>query len=62
MEIKKRGRPRISTGKDGRTHVRTTEENRMMLDYLAKKTGKSKTDIIFDAVRAQYNYERFLED
>lgn len=60
--FKKRGRPRVGTGKDGRVCVRTSPRDRAMLDYLVEKTGKSKSDIILNAVRAQYNFELSKED
>lgn len=55
--FKRRGRPRVGTGKDGRVCVRTSPRERAMLDYLVEKRGMSKTEIILDAVRAQYNFE-----
>lgn len=54
---KKRGRPRVGTGKDGQWHVRTTPKDNSMMDYLVEKTGKTRTEIILNAVRAQYNFE-----
>ena len=55
--FKRRGRPRVGTGKDRQICVRTSPRERAMLDYLVEKTGKSKTNIIIDAIRAQYNFE-----
>lgn len=60
--LKRRGRPRVGTGKDGRWEVRTSPKDDSMMDYLIEKTGKSRTDIILDAVRAQYNFELSKED
>lgn len=60
--FKRRGRPRVSTGKDGRVCVRTSPRERAMIDYLVEKTGKSKTNIIIDAIRAQYNFEMSKDD
>lgn len=60
--FKRRGRPRVGTGKDGQVCVRTSPRERAMLDYLVEKTGKSKTNIIIDAIRAQYNFELSKDD
>ena len=60
--FKRRGRPRVGTGKDGRVCVRTSPRERAMLDYLVEKTGKSKTNIIIDAIPAQYNFEMSKDD
>ena len=60
--FKRRGRPRVGTGKDGRVCVRTSPRDRAMLDYLVEKTGKSKPNIIIDAIRAQYNFEMSKDD
>ena len=54
---KRRGRPHVSTGKDSQWHIRTTPKDNSMMDYLVEKRGMSKTEIIMDAVRAQYNFE-----
>lgn len=35
--------------------VRTCPEDEARLEYLMKKTGKSKSDIVRDALKAQYN-------
>ena len=60
--FKRRGRPRVGMGKDGQVCVRTSPRERAMLDYLVEKTGKSKTNIIIDAIRAQYNFEMSKDD
>ena len=60
--FKRRGRPRVGTGKDGQVCVRTSPRERAMLDYLVEKTGKSKTNMIIDAIRAQYNFEMSKDD
>lgn len=60
--FKRRGRPRVGTGKDGRWEVRTSQRDNSMMNYLIEKTGKSRTEIILDAVRAQYNFELSKED
>ena len=54
---KRRGRPYVGTGKDSQWHIRTTPKDNSMMDYLVEKRGMSKTEIILDAVRAQYNFE-----
>ncbi len=59
---KRRGRPRVGTGKDGRWEVRTSPKDNLMMQYLIEKTGKSRTEIIINAVKAQYNFERSKED
>lgn len=60
--FKRRGRPRVGTGKDSQWHVRITPKDNSMLDYLVEKRGMSKTKIILDAVRAQYNFELAKDD
>ena len=54
---KRRGRPHVGTGKDSQWHIRTTPKDNSMMDYLVEKRSMSKTEIILDAVRAQYNFE-----
>ena len=54
---KRRGRPHVGTGKDSQWHIRTTPKDNSMMDYLVEKRGMSKTEIILDAVRAQYNFD-----
>lgn len=60
--LKRRGRPRVGTGKDGRWEVRTSPKDESMITYLMEKTGKTKSDIILDAVRTRYNLELFKDD
>lgn len=60
--FKRRGRPRVGTGKDGQWHVRTTPKDDSMMNYLVEKRDMSKTEIILDAVRAQYNFELAKDD
>lgn len=60
--FKRRGRPRVGTGKDGQWHVRTTPKDDSMMNYLVEKRGMSKTEIILDAVHAQYNFELAKDD
>ena len=60
--FKRRGRPRVGTGKDGQWHVRTTPKDDSMMNYLVEKRGMSKTEIILAAVRAQYNFELAKDD
>ena len=55
--LKRRGRPRVGTGKDGRWEVRTSPKDDAMMEYLIEKRGKTKTEIILEAVRSQYNFE-----
>lgn len=35
--FKRRGRPRVGTGKDGQWHVRTTPKDDSMMNYLVEK-------------------------
>ena len=60
--FKRRGRPRVGTGKDGQWHIRITPKDDSMMNYLVEKRGMSKTEIILDAVRAQYNFEMSKDD
>lgn len=55
----KRGRPKIGNGKAKHINVRATERDLEMLEFLASSLGKSKTDVVLDAVRAKYVSERF---
>lgn len=56
--LKKRGRPRVGTGKTVDIHVRGTYLDGEKLRYLIEKRGQSKTKIVLDAISAQYNFER----
>lgn len=38
-----------------------SDEDIKMLDYIVYKTGKSKTDILRNGVRIQYNLEKYKE-
>lgn len=55
----KRGRPKIGNGKAEHINVRATERDLEMVEFLASSLGKSKTDVVLDAVRAKYVSERF---
>ena len=57
--ITKRGRPKIGNGKVKRLGIRVSERDMEMIEFLASSLGKSKTDVVLDAVRAKYVSERF---
>ena len=57
--IIKRGRPKIGNGKVTRLSIRVSKRDMEMIDFLANLFGKSKTDVVLDAVRARYVSERF---
>lgn len=60
--LKRRGRPRVGTGKNSRWEVRTSAKDNAMMEYLIEKRGKTKSEIILDAVRSQYNFELSKEN
>lgn len=57
--MKRRGRPRVGAGKDGRLEVRVSDTDAAKLAYISEKTGKTKTDIVIEGIRARYNLELF---
>lgn len=57
--IIKRGRPKNGNGKVTRLSIRVSKRDMEMIDFLANSLGKSKTDVVLDAVRAKYVSERF---
>ncbi len=60
--LKKRGRPRLSTCKDGCLIFRVSDKDRGMINYLVQKTGKTKTELILNGLRMQYNLELFKDN
>lgn len=48
------GRP-TDTPKKHETRIRMSDEDVAMLEYCAKATGKSKSDIIREGIREVYN-------
>lgn len=57
-----RGRPLKEMGKkNGRLTMRIDNNDRIMLAYLADKTGESKTVIIKNGLRMYYNLKKSLD-
>lgn len=57
--VVKRGRPKIGNGKVKRLDIRVSERDMEMIEFLVNSLGKTKTDVLLDAVRAKYVSERF---
>ena len=57
----KRGRPCKDGSKKRRFEIRLDEKNREMLEFLAEKTGKTKTDIMTNGLRMYYNLEKYRD-
>lgn len=55
----KRGRPKIGNGKVKKLDIRVSERDMEMIEFLVNLLGKTKTDVLLDAVRAKYVSERF---
>lgn len=58
MRDKRRKRP-VSVG---RFNFRINENDKEMLQYLHDKTGRNLSTIIRDALKAEYNLERFKDE
>ena len=56
---KKRGRPPKETIKSIQCHIRMTEEENSVLNYLAEKKGMTKTEIINEALKLMYSFEKY---
>lgn len=56
---KKRGRPPKETTKSIRCQIRMTEEEDFVLNYLVEKKGMTKTEIINEALKLMYNFEKY---
>lgn len=60
--LKRRGRPRVGTGKNERLCVRMPDGYSNKLAYLAQTRGKTKTEIVLEAIDTQYKLELFRQD
>jgi predicted DNA-binding protein len=49
------GRPKIENPRKNNTRIRMTDDEVKMLEFCAKKTGKTKTDIVIDGIQRIYN-------
>ncbi len=58
--MKRRGRPSSDRRKDSRCSVRLSNNQSEMLDYIIANTGKSKTDVLIDGLKMQYNLAKAL--
>ena len=57
------GRPKKDDSKKNRHCIRLSDDEEKMLEFVAERTGKSKTDVFRDGLRTNYNLEKFkLED
>lgn len=57
--MKKRGRPIKPDAKRDRLQLRLSSDEAKMLAEITKKTGKSKTELLMDFVKSEY--ERMCE-
>lgn len=60
--LKKRGRPRVGSGKNERLHIRMPEGYNNKIEYLMKVRARTKTEVVLDAIDAQYKLELFRHD
>lgn len=57
--LKRRGRPRIGTGKNERLCIRMPDGYSEKIKYLMQVRDRTKTQIVLDAIDAQYKLELF---
>ena len=57
--LKTRGRPRIGTGKNERLCIRMPDGYSEKIKYLMQVRDRTKTQIVLDAIDAQYKFELF---
>jgi hypothetical protein len=57
--VRKRGRPVTGKAKSDFCGVRLSREQQEMLDYVAKTKGLTRTDVILEGLKAQYNLCKF---
>lgn len=57
--LKKRGRPRVGSGKTERLHIRMPEDYNNKIQYLMQVRARTKTEVVLDAIDAQYKLELF---
>ncbi len=60
--LKKRGRPRTGSGKTERLHVRMPEGYNNKIQYLMQVRARTKTEVVLDAIDAQYKFELFRQN
>lgn len=54
-----RGRPKKDDARKNTFVVRLSDEDAKMLEYASGKTGKTKSEIIRDGIRAKYNLAKY---
>lgn len=57
----KRGRPLKDGSKHGRYGLRMNDEEAEMLNFMAKKKGLSKAEIIRNSLRTYYNLVKYQD-
>ena len=60
--LKRRGRPRVGTGKNERLHIRMPDGYGEKIKYLMSVRGQTKTEIVLGAIDAQYKFELFRQN
>lgn len=58
--MNKRGRPCTDDARKNQYRLRMTDDELDMLDYIVEKTGKTKAEILREALRSSYNFTRYL--
>lgn len=58
----KRGRPVTGQAKNNRLNVRLSDEYNDMINYICEKKGITKTDVLEEAIRMQYNLAKFMDE
>lgn len=53
-----KGRPKKEDARKGQYRLRMSAEEVMKLNYISEVTGRSKADVLRDAIRMSYNLER----
>lgn len=58
-EKRKRGRPRKENPGIKQVNLRLTRDEQEMLDFICYKTGKSRTDILKEGLKMEYNLTKY---
>lgn len=59
--LKKRGRPKSEDSKFVQLRVRLSRDESEMLDYVCAKRHQIRTEVVRQAIKAQYNLEKAKE-
>lgn len=59
--VEKRGRPLKECSKHGQYRLRISDKDAEMLDFMSKKKGLSKAEIIRNSLRTYYNLVKYQD-